>query len=62
MSKHRETTLFYEVVFEDDFSGTKNKETITPVIRPVRTERNITIARDASNLQKKKEMVTGTAF
>jgi hypothetical protein len=62
MSKHRETPFFYEVVFEDDFFGTKNKATITPVIRPVRTERNITIARDASNLQKKKEMVTGTAF
>jgi hypothetical protein len=62
MSKHQETISSYDVVFEDDFFGIKNKATITPVISPVRTERNITIARDASNLQKKKEMVTGTAF
>jgi hypothetical protein len=35
---------------------------IIPVIKPVTTERNITIARDASNFHEKKEIVTGTAF
>lgn len=38
------------------------KVIIAPIITPVITERNITIARDASNFQKRKEIVTGSAF
>jgi hypothetical protein len=49
------------MVFLDGFVR-KNKAIITPVTSPVRTERNITIARDASNFQKKNEITTGTAF
>jgi hypothetical protein len=45
----------------DGFFLTKNP-IIMPIIKPVTAERNITIARDASNLQKKKEIITGTAF
>jgi len=33
-----------------------------PIIMPVSTERKITIASDASNFQKIKEMATGVAF
>lgn len=41
----------------------RNKKAIvTPIMSPVSTERNMTIARDASNLQKKKVIVTGMAF
>jgi hypothetical protein len=40
---------------------TADKKTIVIII-PASTERRITIARDASNRQKRKEMVTGTAF
>jgi hypothetical protein len=40
-----------------------NSDTIiAPTIMPARTERKITIARDASNFQKRKDIVTGRAF
>jgi len=35
---------------------------MTPIAIPDKTERNMTIARDASNFQKKNEMATGIAF
>jgi hypothetical protein len=35
---------------------------IAPAIIPAITERNITIARDASNFQKRKVIATGIAF
>jgi hypothetical protein len=35
---------------------------IAPAIIPASTERNITIARDASNFQKRKVIATGIAF
>jgi len=47
--------------FVDGFIRNK-KAIITPVMSPVITERNMTIAREASNLQKKKVIVTGMAF
>lgn len=46
---------------DDPFLLIKN-ETIIPIINPIAVERNITIARDASNFQTKKEIVTGIAF
>jgi hypothetical protein len=33
-----------------------------PIITPISKERNTTIARDAANFQKKKEIATGAAF
>jgi len=49
------------MVFVDGFIRNK-KEIITPVMSPVSTERNMTIAREASNFQKKKDIITGMAF
>lgn len=35
---------------------------MTPIATPAKTERNKTIARDASNFQKRNEIATGIAF
>jgi hypothetical protein len=53
--------LRYCIVFLDGFIRNK-KAIINPVTSPVSTERKITIARDASNFQKKKVIATGIAF
>ena len=40
----------------------KSHDAINPMTTPAKTERNITIARDASNFQKRNEIATGIAF
>ncbi len=47
--------------FKDGFI-LNNDTIIAPAIIPASTERNITIARDASNFQKRKVIATGMAF
>jgi hypothetical protein len=47
--------------FKDGFI-LNNDKIIAPAIIPESTERNITIARDASNFQKRKVIATGIAF
>jgi hypothetical protein len=40
----------------------KRDATLTPITTPAKTERNKTIARDASNFQTRNEITTGIAF
>jgi hypothetical protein len=40
----------------------KENAIIPPMMKPISTERNTIIARDASNFQKIKEIATGAAF
>ncbi|OHE59605.1 MAG: hypothetical protein A2Z47_11360 [Thermodesulfovibrio sp. RBG_19FT_COMBO_42_12] len=50
------------IIFLTDGFIFNNDMIIAPVIIPLNTERNITIASDASNFQKRKVMATGIAF
>ncbi len=49
------------VFFLDNFL-LKSDDAINPKATPAKTERNIIIARDASNFQKRNEIKTGVAF
>jgi hypothetical protein len=40
----------------------KKDAALTPITTPAKTQRNKTIARDASNFQKRNEITTGIAF
>jgi hypothetical protein len=40
----------------------KRNAALTPITTPAKTQRNKTIARDASNFQKRNEITTGIAF
>jgi hypothetical protein len=67
--KNMQTGQFYEISddgFLDSFLADGlnriNEMIIAPEIMPQSAERNMTIARDASNLQKRKVIATGTAF
>jgi hypothetical protein len=64
-----QTGQFFEIS-DDGFLGSFladglnriNEMIIAPAIIPQSAERNMTIARDASNLQKRRVIATGTAF
>jgi len=67
--KKMQTGQFFEISddrFLDSFLADGltriNEMIIAPAIMPQSAERNMTIARDASNPQKRKVIATGTAF
>jgi hypothetical protein len=54
--------LSLSVIFLIDGFILSKDTTTAPIIMPLSTERNITIASDASNFQKRKFIATGIAF
>jgi len=56
-------TISYCVVSGGFFGLNRNRKVIiTPAISPVSVDRNMTIAREASNFQKRNMNLTGSAF